>query len=488
MRRSMLDLSHDHKLSTDMGYLVPVATMEVLPGDTFSHRTTLLARIAPLVHPLYHDVSVSVHHWYVPNRILWADWEEWIVAKSIETKPTVTIDTSTADTWRLLDHMGVPPANGTDIDALPVRAYNLIYNEFYRDQDLQTARAEDDMTLARVCWEKDYFTTARAVPQQGSAVEVSFSQGQAPLMGLGPLSGGTTSTTQVKQADGTLSTSGPVYHVSGGTAGSSPGNSLGVTADGTNGNPTAYADLASATGGINIDDLRRAIALQRFAEARTKFGSRYVDYLRFLGVNPRDGRLDRPEYLGGGKQRINFSEVLATAEGTTTDVGDMFGHGIAGLAARRYRKMFEEHGWVLSLLSVRPRPVYQDAFPRKFLRMDPMEHWQRELEVLPWQSISQQEVDFNGSASTTFGYVPRYDEYRREFGYVSGTFRTGGTEEDWHMGRTFASPPTLNSSFVTCTPTDRIYSDNTMPEVMLNVHHRIMAKRIVSANARIGSL
>lgn len=484
--RAYHNLSHDHKLSTDMGWLVPVATMEVLPGDTFSQRTTLLARVAPLVNPLMHDVNISVHHWYVPNRILWPEWEEWIVAKSVSSKPTVTVDTTTDASWRLLDHMGIPPADGLEIDALPVRAYNLIWSEFYRDQDLQTARAEDDTTLARVCWEKDYFTTARPVPQQGEAVQVNFSQGSAPVMGIGVRNPGASNTGDFVQSDGSTYTDDQWVHVSGAP---STGQAQFRIAEGdTAGVPNIYADLASATGGINIDDLRRAIALQRFAEARVKFGSRYVDYLRFLGVNPKDGRLDRPEYLGGGKQRVNFTEILATAEGANSDVGDMYGHGIAGLAARRYRKMFEEHGWVLTLLSVRPRPLYQDAVPRKFLRTDPMDHWQKELEVLPWQSISQQEVDFNGSPDTVFGYVPRYDEYRHEYGYVSGSFRTGGTEEDWHMGRTFASPPTLNGSFVECTPTDRIYGDANMPEMLINCHHRITAKRLVSLNARLGGV
>lgn len=467
--RNFHNLSHEHKLSTDMGFLVPIATMEVLPGDTFIHQTALLARIAPLVNPLMHNVDVSVHHWYVPNRILWDGWEEWIVAKSVETKPGITISTTGTD-YDLLDHMGIPPAVGDNIDALPVRAYNKIWNEFYRDQDLSTARAEDDTSLARVCWDKDYFTTARPYPQQGDAVQVDFSGSTAPIATQASF-GNTLTVLDGAGVEKQLNSGGSAL-------------TLGSSASGQ----ALYADLAMMTGGIDINDLRRAIALQRFAEARMKFGSRYVDYLRFLGVNPRDGRLDRPEYLGGGKQRVNFSEILATAEGTTTNVGDMFGHGIAGLRARRYRKMFEEHGWMISVLSVRPQSVYQDAFPRKFQRFDPMDHWQKELEVLPWQSVSQQEIDFNGDPNTIFGYVPRYDEYRHEFSYVSGTFRTGGTEEDWHMGRTFASPPTLNESFLTCTPTDRVYGDNTMPEVLINCHHRITAKRLVRLNAYIGGL
>lgn len=467
--RSNHTLSHEHKLSTEMGYLVPISTMEVLPGDTFLASTSLLARIAPLANPVMHSVDIRVHSWFVPNRLLWSEWENWIVGNSESDMPTVTID-STAN-HALADNFGIPYLLNLEVNALPFRAYNLIYNEFYRDQDLQTARGTDDLTLARICWEKDYFTTARAAPQQGDAVEIGFSAGSAPLRAPGNPPGVLTYT------DGNDVERGLTVNSLGGFA----------VADTPTSGDHFYADLANMTGGISIDDLRRSIALQRFAEARMKFGSRYADYLRFLGVNPRDGRLDRPEYLGGGNQNVSFSEVLAMAEGASSEVGDMFGHGIAGLRTRRWRKMFEEHGWVLTLLSVRPKTVYEYALPRKFTRADPMDYWQRELEVMPWQEVNQREVDIAGDAATVFGYVPRFDEYRHELSYVSGSFR-GGTEEDWHMARTFASPPTLNSSFVECTPTDRVYSDESMPEVLLNVRNSIQARRLVRATAQIGKI
>ena len=460
------NLSHEHKLTTDMGYLVPVATMEVLPGDTFIQRSTALVRLAPLVNPIMHNVDISMHHWYVPNRIIWNEWEDFITGEDGVNMPLHTIDTSGND-YDLLDHMGIPPADAMAVSELPIRAYNMIWNEFYRDQDLQTKRAEGETSLARVCWDKDYFTTARPYPQQGDAVTIGFDSARADVRASNTnnnknWTGGTIA------FDNNLDTK------------------VKITVDSVQ--KQLYADLSTMTGGIDVNDLRRSIALQRFAEARMKFGSRYVDYLRFLGVNPKDGRLDRPEYIGGGKQRVNFSEVLATAEGTNTNVGDMFGHGIAGLAARKYRKMFEEHGWMITLMSVRPKSVYQDALPRKFTRIDPMDYWQKELQTLPWQEVKQTEIDYKGDEDTTFGYVPKYDEYRHEHNYVSNGFRTGGPEEDWHMGRSFGTPPTLNSSFVECTPTDRIYADKSMSELIINCHHKITAKRLVSQNAMIGSL
>lgn len=473
MRRSPHNLSHHHLATTDMGYLIPVATLEVLPGDTFRHQTVALARIAPLVNPVMHPVDVRVHHWYVPNRILWPEWDEWIVGKDESTPmPTVTPSTD-EETW-LLDHMGVAADHMSPrpFSALPVRAYNQIWNEFYRDQDLSAPRDQDDLTLARIAWEKDYLTTARPKPQQGDPVSIGFSGGEAPV--------------NVFTAQNAAQTSDPnkINH----EGNPVPWEHAGVPAyidnlkDGA-----AYADLTQMTGGIDVNDLRRSIALQRFAEARSRFGSRYADYLRFLGVNPSDGRLDRPEYLGGGRQTVSFSEVLATAEGANTAVGDMFGHGIAAMRTRPYRKMFEEHGWVLTLMSVRPKTMYMDIVPRQFTRFDPMQYWQKELEILPWQEVYQSEVHKDGDETQIFGYVQRYDEYRHQMSYVSGMFRTG-PEVDWHMARTFATPPVLNESFITCTPTDRVYADKNMPELLINARHEISARRLVRRHASLDLL
>ena len=205
-----------------------------------------------------------------------------------------------------------------------------------------------------------------------------------------------------------------------------------------------------------------------------------------LGVNPSDGRLDRPEYLGGGSQLVNFSEVLATADGASNNIGDLYGHGIAGVQSRRYRKMFEEHGYVLTLMSARPKSVYQQAVPKHFLRSDVMDFWQKELEVLPWQEVYENEVFAGGAAATVFGYQQRYDEYRHAMSYVSGSFLQG-TEEDWHLGREFASAPTLNSSFVECSPSDRIFQDASMPEMLVNIYNRQIARRIVRPSGYMGT-
>lgn len=479
MQRNPFDLSFTHTTSLDMGQLIPLGAVDVLPGDTFRHACDMLARVSPLAKPVMHPVDISVYNFFVPNRLVWEDWEEFIVGnEAAVTYPTVS--PSTAAEQAVLDRMGAEPVNGVNYDALPLRAYNLIFNEFFRDQDLVTERTIDltsgpdtttEMDLARVAWEKDYFTTARATPQQGSAVALGFASGQVPVTGI-------------------VATDQTYASITGYETGGSSGATKDITEawvvedSGNTGFPGVYADLSGATGGIDINELRNAIALQRIAEARSFFGSRYEDYLRYYGVNPRDGRLQRPEPLGGGRQRIAFSEVLVTAEGTTTAPGELYGHGIAGLRQRPYRKMFEEHGWMISVGCVRPKAIYQNGIPKRFLRTEPTDFWHKELELLPWQEVSELEIYGAGTASNVFGYVPRYDEYREVTSYVSGTFR-GGTEEDWTYAREFAVAPTLNSSFVTCTPSDRVYQDTTQPEIILTIRHNLRARRLVRSNARI---
>ncbi len=479
LKRYNHDLSFIHSLSANMGYLVPIAAVDVLPGDSFIHATNLLARVAPLAKPVMHPVEIRVHHWYVPNRIIWDYWEEFITGNPDEHVYPTTLVQSTSG-GELLDHMGAEPVIGKSYDEMPIRAYNKIYNEFYRDQDLSFERNPGAQNMAKIAWGKDYFTTSRAVPQEGAAIDIGFSQGEAPVIGMGIPSNPVSASTQTwRDSEATTGT---------GLGWNASNTNFSVAQDPDNlGYPNIRADLSQATGGIAIDDLRRAVAMQRIAEARSMYGSRYIDYLRYYGVNPSDGRLDRPEYLGGGKQQISFSEVLSNSVVSgNDDPGQLYGHGITGMRSNRYRKMFEEHGWMISLLSVRPAAIYQTGIPRKFLRREPHDFWHRELELLPWQRVRTEEIYGAANTTATFGWTPRYDEYRETANYVSGTFR-GGTEEDWTLARTFTTTPTLNETFITCDPADRIYQDTTMPELIITANHSIKAKRLVAKNARLNN-
>ena len=474
------NLTHEHKTTCDMGWLIPVAALEVLPGDSFLMSTSALARVAPQANPVMHSVELRFHSWYVPARILWDPWEDWITgADDTSEMPKVTVSATPGEN-QLFDYLGIPPAAaGVQISALWIRAYNKIWNYRYRDQELQTEVAEDSTGLQRICWGKDYFTTCRPQPQQGveGGAQVTFAQ-DIPVKGIGldPSNLSWVNST-IRQSDGS-----EVNH-SVQSAGTAPAH---LVQKGTTGFPNVRIAAGTVGGTVDLDDLRRAVAMKRFQEARIRFGDRYEDYLRWLGVNPSSGRLDRPEFLGGGSRRVAFSEVLSTAESGSVKVGDLYGHGIASARSRRWRKTFEEHGYVFTMMSARPTTNYEDGIPRKFTRFDPMDYWQKEFEILPWQEVMGREVHWSHPIDNVFGYQQRFDEYRHEMSHVSGSFRRGGTEADWHMGRQFESPPALNASFVQCTPTDRIYQDKSMPELIVRVNHRLTARRFVRQNAMFG--
>lgn len=467
-------LNHYRLLTCSMGEIVPVGVTEVLPGDSFRHMSSALMRFGPLVTPVMHPVYVKMHHWFVPNRIIWDDWEGFITGADSEAAiPTVTQDGNSD----LLDHMGVDPAaTGTEVNALPVRAYNKIYNDIYRDNDLQTEVSEDQLTVLSSNWEKDYFTRCRATPQQGAEVTIPFSAAEAPVLGIGTVdttSWGTSS--NVRQSDGSTVTYSEGISTSQATGGR-------IEGDGSQ-YPYIRADLSQATGGINVTDFRTAMALQRFAEARAFYGERYVDFLRYWGIRPRDGRLDRPEYLGGGRQTVSFSEVLATAEAGSQVVGGLAGHGIAAVRTRPYRKFFEEHGWCISVMQVIPRGIYGQALPRHFLRTTKEEYYQRELEMVGPQAVTNREVyPAHSAPEDTFGWCGRYDEYRQAPSYISGEFRDAAYDE-WHLARLFGSDPALNSSFVQCDASNRIFAAPSEPNLQIMAQHFITAQRAVSRKA-----
>lgn len=471
MKRHKHSLSHYQLFSCDMGELIPCGLTEVLPGDTVQQATSVLLRVSPLLAPVMHPVHVRVHHWYVPHRIVWEDWEDFITGgpdgNDASVFPTITINATNGVTGGLADYLGCPPHNGTDYDvsALPFRAYAMIWNEWYRDQDLQTELALDfasgaDTTtstdLQNVAWEKDYFTSARPWAQKGAAVTL-------PLTGDAPIQ----TVNYPSQVSDQVSTDGQ--------------NNVHMSATTSSGRQM-FADLSNVTA-ADINELRLALALQRYQEARARYGSRYTEYLRYLGVRSSDARLQRPEYLGGGKQTIQFSEVLQTAEGTDP-VGEMRGHGIAAVRSRRYRRFFEEHGYVISTLSVRPRTMYSQSLDRTWNRRTKEDFWQRELQHIGQQEVLNKEVyAYHSAPDDTFGYQDRYDEYRRAESGVSGEFRDS-TLNFWHYAREFTADPALNADFVESMPTDRVYAVSTNDVLWIMANHSIQARRMVDKKAR----
>lgn len=498
MKRSKHSLSHYRLTTLDMGELYPVMMEEVLPGDSFRHSSSVLVRVAPLVAPVMHPVHLMVHSWFVPARLVWDNWEPFITGSDTAlVLPTVTIGAADTSAQKLAQSFGVGVDTWTTakvLNALPFRAYNLIWNEFYRDQDLNakltvtTGNGPDaagNYAVQAPSWEKDYFTTCRPFPQQGTNTEVVqlALTGTLPIRGIGKKDGTFTGTSgsarDSTQTVRTYANFSDIDGISGNQAYSVEGTGA------ANAWPNIRADLSDLQGSVTMDinQWRTSMAMQRMREHRNRYGSRYRDMLAFLGVHSSDARLQRPEYLGGGKQTISFSEVLSTADTTNAVVGDMAGHGISALRTRPYKRFFEEHGYVLTFLAARPVSVYMNRVPRTFLRRDYEQFWQKELEMMGEQSVTNFEV-YGDSAtpSTVFGYIPRYDEYRHAESFVSGEFRN--VLDYWHMARKFASQPALNATFVKCDPTNRIYASTTTDQLYAMIAHRISARRLVSKRAR----
>lgn len=503
-KRNKFSLSHHKILSCRMGQLVPIGLTEVLPGDTIQHATTGLVRCAPLVSPVMARADVRIHHFFVPMRLLWNDWEDFITGgadgNNQSVLPYLQLSNAVAE-GSLLDYLGVPTGvSGINVSALPVRAYNLIFNEYYRDEDLinpvtvSLASGKDTSTslnILNICWEKDYFTSARPWTQKGDAVTIPVDANPNLDASLTLESDGVLRTESFQYQNGNqplkIDTNGQLnYERSNDPQEGYPNLSWQpfIYKGGLKGSVDISGD--SSLGSINVDDLRLALSLQRFKEARARFGSRYVEYLRYLGVVSSDARLQRPEYLGGGRSPLQFSEVLQTAQGTDP-VGTMRGHGITALRSNRYRRFFEEHGYVMSLMSVRPKTVYTNMLPRTFIRTTKEDFFQPELEHIGQQEVYNIELNANSSQpSGVFGYQDRYNEYRYHESSISGEFRS--TLNYWHMARDFSGSFALNGDFVTCTPTDRIFAapgtaQDPNDTLYCFFNHSIQARRLISKMA-----
>jgi len=477
MKRGKFSLSNYKLLSCDMGELIPCGLTEVLPGDSIQQATSLLVRCAPLLSPAMHPVHVQVHHWFVPHRLIWEDFEDFITGGPTGTDasvfPTITIGGGTgAAVGSLADYLGVPTGvNNIVVSALPFRGYARIWNEWYRDQDLQTELVIDEtsgadtttsLVLQNGCWEKDYFTSSRPWEQKGPAITIPLGT-QAPV-----------STAAANDVDvSVFSTTSAAYRkLSSDGAFVDRSTTAGVQAD------RLYADLTSASA-ITVNALREALALQRFEEARARYGSRYTEYLRYLGIRSSDARLQRPEYLGGGRQTIQFSEVLQTAEGTNP-VGELRGHGIAAMRSNRYRRFFEEHGYIFTLMVVRPKTIYAQGLFRHWNRRFKEDFWQSELQHIGQQEVLNKEVyAAHASPDGIFGYQDRYDEYRRTESSIAGEFRAS-TLDFWHFARIFSSSPALNSTFVSSVPPERPFAVPSEDVLYVMARHSIQARRLVS--------
>lgn len=498
MKKARFNLSHEKVLSMRMGELVPIASYPVIPGDVFQQFSKALIRVSPLLAPVFGKAHVRIESYFVPNRLIWkdggganTDWEAFITGgpagTSAPTHPTITVNTGTG--WAegsLADYLRM----GTGVDdvpcnALPFRAYAKIVNDWYLDNELDTLLTIDttdgadtttNTTLQMRRWEKDRFTSARTSAQRGTAVTLNLGT-SAPVKRTasaaqwkGYVSGTDTvldgDNTDIRAADAT----GLMY-----SATAAHGGNPGVSWDPMSG---LYTDLSTASS-ATINQLRESFATQKFMENRAHWGGRYVDYLAFLGIKSSDARLQNAEYLGGGHELIQFSEVLQTGgtdAGAATGVGNMRGHGISAMRSNAFRKFFEEHGWVITLLSVTPKTLYSNTIPKDLTMTTKYDYFQQEYAHVGAVPILNQEVYIGDTGPTdTFGYNDRYDELRRFESSVHGEMKS--TLNYWHMGRIFSADVTLNASFITSNPTNRINADQTNDTLWVTVENVISALR-----------
>lgn len=495
MKRSKFSLSNYKLLSCDLGELVPIGLTEVLPGDSVQQATTCLVRFSPLLAPVMHPTHVQIAHWFVPHRLVWEDFEDFITGgpdgDDDSEFPTITVDNNDFAVGSLGDYLGVPPLVATTFSALPFRGYALIWNEWYRDQDLETKLTIDltsgadtttNTVLQNAAWEKDYFTTARPWEQKGPSITLPLGT-SAPVKpsagsaGIGVV-GGSSGATGRLVYDATPTPDAVGVNVVSGSFVDDEGLFLG---NGVNIASGIAADLTGASA-ITVNALREALALQRFEEARARFGSRYVEYLRYLGVRSSDARLQRPEFLGGGRYPVQFSEVLQTAEGTDP-VGELRGHGIGVARSNRYRRFFEEHGYIFTLAVVKPRTIYADGLFRHWNRRTKEDFFQKELQHIGQQEVLNKEVRAaHATPEGVFGYQDRYDEYRRSESSIAGEFRT--SLDFWHFARKFSSDPALNATFVKCVPTEDPFAVPSADVLYMMAKHSIQARRIVAGSGQ----
>ena len=503
-RRNAFNLSYESKLTLNMGELVPIMCMPVVPGDKFRVNTESLVRLAPLVAPMMHRVNVFTHYFFVPNRLVWNDWETFITQGiDGEQKPvfpkfnlnmlsySMLLKDGMFRDGSLWDYLGLPsigkigtladdkaspnsvnvPQIDFTVSALPFRAYQLIYNEYYRDQNLTepisfsldsgeilVADLRNLLTLRRRAWEKDYFTSALPWLQRGPEVTVPVGGDQFSTVTLDRTAGNQiVLNNNGRAADGELFAPGTAGVT--GTLGwkNESGSSSGPAWLDPNG--TLKVDTSQL--GVNINDLRTSNALQRWFERNARGGSRYIEQiLSHFGVRSSDARLQRPQFLGGGRMPVSVSEVLQTSStDKTSPQANMAGHGISAGVNNGFKHYFEEHGYIIGIMSITPRSGYQQGVPRDFTKFDNMDFYFPEFAHLSEQEIKNKEIYLSDDVNYnegTFGYTPRYAEYKYKASESHGDFR--GNLAYWHLNRIFADKPNLNTTFVECNPSNRVFA------------------------------
>jgi hypothetical protein len=475
--RSRFKTVHSYKTTFDAGVLVPFFVEEVLPGDSFQGDVTMFARMATPIFPIMDNLHLETFFFFCPNRILWANWVKFMGEQDNPSDsinflvPQVTAAATNGFVpGGVADYFGLPVQNTLvtatlSVNALPFRAYNMIFNEWFRDENLvnsapefttDASQSENQYAIRRRGKRHDYFTSALPWPLKGG-VSVSL-----PMAGNAIVR--TNATEQVTTAAPALRLRNAAGNI---VAGNFPLNNeagflfRGATsvAAGAEGMfPTnLVADLSTATG-ATINAMRLAVASQQFLEKDARGGTRYAELLRnHFGVTPQDFRLQRPEYIGGGSSMFQTQAIPQTSAtgltGGTTVIGSLGGTTV-GTGTHRFSYSAMEHGFIIGILNVRADITYQQGVHRMFTRQTRFDYYWPTFAFLGEQAIRQDEIYATGvpaADTAVFGYQERWSEYRYRPSRITGKFRsypTAGTLDAWHLAQAFATPPALNATFI----------------------------------------
>lgn len=467
--RSKIQRNHRYKTTFDSGYLIPIFRDEVLPGDTFSLRASLFARLSTPIVPIMDDLYLDTFFFFVPIRLVYDNWQK---LHGEQKNPGDSTDylvpqlQTPAGGWKthsLSDYYGLPlRVPNLSVCAFYHRAYNLIYNEWFRHQDLQDSvtvntgdgpDADSDYKLLRRTKRYDYFTSCLPWPQKGPGVEL-------PLGSVAPV---------VFDGPSIVSTGAPRFVRSGGPSSDAlvnPGSATTVSFNQTVSpnlnlswsNPnlkvgTAYADLSDATAST-INSLRQAFQIQKLLERDARGGTRYTEVIRsHFGVISPDSRLQRPEYLGGSSSRIHINPVVQnSASNDVSPQGNLAAFGVVRDEFHGFTKSFTEHGVIIGLVNVRADLTYQQGIPRLFSRETRFDYYYPALAHIGEQAVLNKEIYAQGTAADddVFGYIGRWDEYRHFPSAVTGKFRSTDpqTLDFWHLAQKFENLPALNPEFI----------------------------------------